>query len=190
MIFTRSTLHSMIPSIYIPKILLTQKGYHIHFDIKQKRAITFGEECMSRSVGPWLAYILPCRVRAVISSDHSYEVIWASWRHRSPVIRVFVQHFIRPNITETSKFRITKPFMKGTHRWLTDGFPSQMASNALIVFPFHNVIMWRFLINHTPRDRLLWKNLRNYPIFIDIALKSLSLTSLPFCPVAPFDNLV
>ena len=55
--------------------------------------------------------------------------------------------FFRPNITETSKFRITGPLWREStcDRWI----PLTKGPVMRILFPFQDIIIWWFLISHT-----------------------------------------
>ena len=54
--------------------------------------------------------------------------IWAPWRLRSPATRVFVQHFVRADITENQRFLLLA-LCEGNPP-VTGWFPSQRTSNA------------------------------------------------------------
>ena len=59
---------------------------------------------------------------------------WRQWRLKSPVSRLFAQPFVQVQMKENIKASLA--FVRGIHRHLTGGFPSQRASNA------ENVSIW------------------------------------------------
>ena len=68
------------------------------------------------------------------------------WCVRSPVIRVYVQHFVLGKIKETCKFRNTGPLWRESTEGGGDFL--QKVSVMLKAFPNHNVVMRKWLQVH------------------------------------------
>ena len=56
------------------------------------------------------------------------DITYAAWIIESPATRLFVNQFVQPYRKEDAKFHVIVPLWREPS--MTDGFPSQMASNA------------------------------------------------------------